>query len=1305
MRRAPIWLGCFAGGLLVAGVALLGLVWTVGDTAAGRTLIEHWTDRLTGGRVRLSGLQGSWPAHLRLSQLRLSDEQGVWLVADGLRADWEPLALLSGRVQVASLQAAHVEFSRLPVASSPGGGTKARIPDIEVRSASIARFEVGAALAGVAALLEARGAVHLRSLDDMSIDVAARRLGAPGRYDLHLRFDAARLDGHLDLQEPAGGPLENIVGLPGLGALDATATLAGPRSALEFALRLDAGELHGHAQGRLDLVGRAADLAYALAAPALRPRPDLAWQALSLQGRWHGPFSEPVADGDLAIVSLQIPGGASIDRVAAQLTASAGLLAIHATLAGAHVPGPKPLLLAADPIDVDAQWRLNQPALPLHVRANSRLFSFDAQADTRGKQHLDAKLRIADLAPFAALAGAPLRGTASVTARAAFAGDATSFEFAAESKLAPDAPGAAAPGSAETLAALGSHPTFSTAGTWRGGALAIDRLVLAGRAGRLSASGKATRTSSGAFDDIDGRWSVDLAELAALSPALAGTLRASGRLGGREGSLAADADIDTQVSIRGSTPGRVSAKIESRGLPGAPSGTIRVSGALDGAPVVLDAEVAREERGRIRADIRRGDWKSVHLHGDLSSAAAAARAQLELHVADLGDFDRLLGVTLQGSLDLTGAGSWSALALQLRAHVTQLSGADAVLASSANLDLDRRELDVGALQATYREFTLALSSPARLSFANGLGIDALAFDLRRVAAPAPPSVPTRVQLVGRLLPDLDAHLVVRADDPALLDVFAPGLLGAGTLTARADLTGSLSHPSGHVQIEALGLRFADESAAVLPTVNVRASADLADDMAVIGGELTAGKNSKIAISGNAPLALGGALALKVAGSLDVGLVSPLLEAHGLQVAGELAVDARVSGTPAAPDIDGTIQLSRGNVRDYARGFSLTQITAALSGAQGRLRIDECTAHAGAGVLTMSGSLGLLEPNMPLSVQIHARNAEPVASSLVTANLDADIGVDGMARERLVVAGTIHVNRAEIGIPSSLPPNVAVLDVRRRGETAAPAVQRTLVIGLDVAVQAPNEVIVQGRGLDAEFGGNLAIKGTTAAPVVSGALELQRGSFSIAGKSLTFSPSSRVTFDGTDLGGKLDPTLDFTAETDLADNSTATLRITGLADAPRFDFTSSPEMPQNEVIAELLFGKSAAQLSGLEAAQITYSLAILSGVGGGVSGLNALAKLQKTLGLDRLNVGANTTTTATGTTTSGYNVAAGRYVAKRVYVEAKQSTTGSTQVQVAVDLTKHLKLQTRLGDGSAITQGTTPENDPGSSVGLSYQIEY
>ena len=171
------------------------------------------------------------------------------------------------------------------------------------------------------------------------------------------------------------------------------------------------------------------------------------------------------------------------------------------------------------------------------------------------------------------------------------------------------------------------------------------------------------------------------------------------------------------------------------------------------------------------------------------------------------------------------------------------------------------------------------------------------------------------------------------------------------------------------------------------------------------------------------------------------------------------------------------------------------------------------------------------------------------------------------------------------------------------------------------------------------------------------------------------------------------------------NTTVKLHIYGYADAPKFEF-SSPSTPGSRQTRSwrcCCSGKPAAQLSALQVAQVGAALATLSGVGG--SGGNPLTRIQKCLGLDRLSVGANTVTTATGgTENQGAAIQAGRYISKRVYVEGRQNTTGTSQVQVDVNLTKHLKLQTRLGNGAAI-QGTTPDNDPGSSIGLSYQIEY
>jgi translocation and assembly module TamB len=342
----------------------------------------------------------------------------------------------------------------------------------------------------------------------------------------------------------------------------------------------------------------------------------------------------------------------------------------------------------------------------------------------------------------------------------------------------------------------------------------------------------------------------------------------------------------------------------------------------------------------------------------------------------------------------------------------------------------------------------------------------------------------------------------------------------------------------------------------------------------------------------------------------------------------------------------------------------------------------------------------LQPKLPIDLRLSARNAQPLTSDILTAELDADVNLRGTLTERIDLTGTINVKRSNIGIPGSLPPEVAVLNVQRPGQVPQQPARRQLEVGLGLDVHAPRQIFVQGRGLNAELGGDVRLRGTLDSPRVSGGFDLIRGSFALASSQLTFT-SGRVSFNGAGLRGKIDPTLDFTAQSTVG-GDTATLKITGFADAPQFELSSSPPLPQDEILARLLFGQSASQLSALQVAQIGAALATLSGVGG--SGLNPLAKVQRKLGLDRLSVGGGSNTPG-NTQNSGTSVEAGRYVSSRVFVGAKQSTTGFSQLEVDVEMSKHLKLQTRLGNGTATTQGTTPENDPGSSVGVAYQFEY
>jgi translocation and assembly module TamB len=1300
------------GGLALLLMLVIGTVLIVGNTSAGRVQIEKLVARLTGGNVQLSGLAGSFPSHLILEELQLRDAAGVWLTAKKIELDWTPWSYLEGRLQIDRLQVASIDMERLPQSSSTTRSHgEASIPRIDVAQASLIVVHLGAKLAGAPASLAANGSAHLRSVSDMLFDASARRIDGDGQYELHLHFDAQRMDGALKLHEPANGPVENILSLPGLGALEATLNLAGLRSAERLDLSLQAGELKGHAEGSLNLNELSADLAFAFESAAVSPRPDLGWERGVLRGRWLGSLRSLNADGHLEVTRLRVPGQLQAAALTADVAAVQGKAELHALLSGLRIPGSQPKLLEADPVKIDASVRLDDPARRVELTASHRLFGLKGQAVTAGEQSAALELRLANLVPFAAYAAQDLRGSAVINAQLA--------GYPAVTRIKLDASATLTPGTQVWAPAVGDRARLEFSGAFKDDVLSIDDAKLSGRAILLSARGSVGGRG------IDGQWELSLPDLSVVSAVLAGNLKGLGSVRGPLTALAADAKLNSTLSVRGSPSGDLAADVKVRGLPSAPNGTLTAKGSLDGAPLNLDVSMERSAERVLHAVIHRATWKSAHAEGDLNLTTDKQQlhGQLMVSIAQLEDLQRLLGVEIAGSLtgnlvlqpegqrtrarlqvdakDLTssglagsvhlaGEGFTDSFAFKAGVDLPKLNGVAVTLGASGNFNLDAQEISVASALGSYAGQEIRLAEPARIHFGNGIAVDLLKLGAQKA----------ELDVEGQISPSLALRASLRQVQPALVNVFLPNLLAAGVIEAHADLHGSVKAPTGEIAVNALGVQSADDAALGLPPANIHITAGLRGHTADIDARLDAGSASQLTALGQAPLAADGDVHMKINGKVDVGLMNAFLEARGQRASGQLDIDATVTGDVAAPQITGALDLKNGKINDYGRGVSLTDIAAQIVGNEGRLQIKSFTASAAPGKVSMSGSVGILQKGIPVDLQISARNAQPLVSKLITSNLNADLTIKGTARERLDVAGSMRLNRTLIGIPNGLPLNVAVLDVRRRGTKKPVVPEKPLVIGLNVTVHAPDEILVQGRGLDARMRGDLQIGGTADSPLVTGGFDLERGTFSLATGRLNFT-EGRVSFNGAGLQNKIDPTLDFTASAVIGD-TTATMHITGLADAPVFDFSSSPSKPQDEIMALLLFGAPTQQLTPLQLAQVGAALASMSGVGGSNS-LNPLVKIQKSLGLDRLSIGAGTTNPQTGQD-SGASIEAGRYVSKRVYIEAKQSTAGTSQVEADVDLTKHLRLQTRLGNGTAV-QGTTPDNDPGTSIGLIYRFEY
>jgi translocation and assembly module TamB len=1323
------------GILAVLPILLAAVVLIAANTQPGRDLIQRLVPQVTGGMVKLEGLGGSIPAAFRAARIEVGDADGVWLVIEHLTLDWTPSRLLTGEALIDRLSAGRIGLERLPTESSETSeNSGVNLPlRVRLKSLEVAKLELAAAVAGAAESFSIKGHARLSSFTQGDVVLDVRELEGTGSYQLDGKFDPIALEGNLTAEEPANGPLARLAGLEDLGAIVMDGALKGPHSAVATDLSLFAGPLSAQVQGKLDLQDYAADLKVTASAPAMSPRPDLSWQEVSLDATLSGYFERPTAVGSLHIAALQA-GGAEIRDIAAAVQGDVGQLQLKASLDGLRIPGERPELLAAAPLTIKAEARLDKPERPVTFELEHPLIGIQGDARTAGAIQAAISVSLPDVAPLAAAAGVDLQGHSYLELQVGERAGATTLE--AQGGIAITGGVSPVPG------LLGDSAKILASAALDGQELTLSRLQLDGKSIQFSADG-------GLVSQVaDLSWQLSLSDLAQLAPTLSGGLHAKGRVNGPVDDLSATADLNGELATKGFPSAPLSAHVEAKGIPSAPAGEMKAQGTIAGSPLDLSIVAQRSADGTSRLDIERADWKSAHGEGKMTlppgsifpvgsldlgmtrlqdlepllqqSPTGALTAKLETTTEDgesraqitvearaaglpgIGavkklslaatvvdpvtslDLDAKLIVDgfsaqgISGSGRLEAKGPQDALALQIAADARDPAGTPLRLTGKAVLDASGKKVALDKLQASWKGETLRLLSPAKIAFGEEIGMEDIQVGIRDAV----------LKVSGGISPALDLTAQVRNLSPALASAFFPDLKAEGNLRADAKVSGTLAKPTGTVRVQASGLRIRSGPAGSLPAADLKATATLAGESARIDGRLTLGPKANLTLAGQAPLSATGRVDLRAKGSADLSLTDPIITAGGRLVRGQVQLNAGVSGTLSSPRLSGTIGLVQGEVQDYALGAHLEDIEASFQLEGDQVRIARLTAHAGPGTVSGSGTVGILQRDIPVDLRLEAQNARPLSSDLLTADLDASLTAQGNLAKRLLVSGNIQGNRVEIRIPETLPTSVATLDVRRPGEKPSARTAPGPVIGLDLSIDAPRRIFVRGRGLDAEVGGKVRVQGTLVDPRPIGSFELLRGQFSLTGKTLDFS-KGKVSFNG---GSLTNPSLDFEVSRSDAD-VTAKLGIGGTVRKPKISLSSTPDLPDQEILAELLFGKSASSLSAVELAQIASALGELTGV---VPSVNLLSGIRKGLGLDELTVGTDASGKAT--------LEAGEYIAPNVYVGVEQgASAGSTRAKVQVDLTKGLKLEGTVGASSGSATGSSDEG--GSSIGVTYEFEY
>ncbi|MCB1383851.1 MAG: translocation/assembly module TamB domain-containing protein [Notoacmeibacter sp.] len=524
---------------------------------------------------------------------------------------------------------------------------------------------------------------------------------------------------------------------------------------------------------------------------------------------------------------------------------------------------------------------------------------------------------------------------------------------------------------------------------------------------------------------------------------------------------------------------------------------------------------------------------------------------------------------------------------------------------------------------------------------------------------------------------LDLDVVLQSFPLAVMNGAQPGGGYAGRISGTAKVTGSAGNPAIAFALDGKGVSATALDESGLPPLDIAASGDFAGKAVQLAALNVSGAGGlALEARGTVPLS-GAGLIIDFTGQLPLSLADRLLADRAAQARGVLSVSGRATGALDNPQLSAMVSATGAEFIDPQSNLRLQRaaLFASVNGDQVTIRSFTGALSTG-GTVSASGSLSLAA-GIPANLAISLDNARYSDGELVAATLSGKLALEGVLARDPVLSGRIRIERAELTVPESLSSAEDIAAVKHRstpgdvlktlsralprGETGRNGSAGPL-LRLNVDVNAPARIFLRGRGLDAELGGTVSLTGPVSDISPSGGFRIIRGRLSILGQRITLD-SGQVT-----LIGDLDPYVDFTATTPGTDID-VTIKVTGRVSDLDITFSSQPELPQDEVLSRLIFGRGITGLSPIQLAKLAAAAAELAG-----GGPSVLDQVREATGLDDLDI----VTDQKGSTAAK----AGRYVTDNVYLGVQAGSQGNSKVTIDLDVTKNLKARGSLGSEDA-----------------------
>ena len=871
------------------------------------------------------------------------------------------------------------------------------------------------------------------------------------------------------------------------------------------------------------------------------------------------------------------------------------------------------------------------------------------------------------------------------------------------------------------------------------GAFTVQNFDLASEFAK--ASGGVALSAEG---EIAGDVAAEVSKLAGADEAVSGGLKLSASVSGKASAHAFEARLTgNQLKLQGRDLSDLVLDAKGVADPASPQADVTLTGSLEGRPVngsvvvsqvdgvvrinplrlqvadnlisgTLVLDEAYRPKGQVNLDLKDiGSLSALALQSINGSGGGTIRfdvqdgvsvADIQLGIPELsgdgfdvrdarltGGIEDMLGTPRPtGTLDVAKVSASGTDISNLAASFSQVDGWTVIegKAQAAGMPVALKarvrpgdgatELEIETARTTWKGLGISLSEPARVVVRDGT-----AQIERLVLSPGS----GQVSITGSAGQKLAVEIAISGLPLTSVNAVAPGAGLSGSLSGTVSIGGSSSAPVVQYDLNASDVRAAAASSVADVPLSIGATGGF--EAGRLGFDAR-GDGSGLAFSASGGLDTTGAQAIsaRINGSVPFSLLSGAIAKQGLALTGAAQADISIDGTIGAPQISGTITTSDSRLVDGRSGIAIDKLSAEIGLAPNQAIIRSLSGELSAGgQISGSGTVGLdAGANYPADLKLKVTRGRYADGQMVATGFDADLTLAGPLTGLPKLGGTVLLDETTITVPDTLPSSISRLDVTHKNASADIQSQAERLsggdsggssggIGLDVRVQA-SRIFVRGRGMDVELGGSLRLTGSTGSPVAAGGFDLVRGRLSVLGKRLDFTRGS-LSF-----AGSVVPYLNLAASSQ-SGSTTVTVLITGPADEPKFSFTSSPELPEDEVLAQLVFGRSMSSLSPLQIAQLAEAAGQLTGA---VKGGGLVEQLRRATGVDDIDV---RTDEETGDTSLGV----GKYLNDRTYLGIESgSSAGSGKARIDLDIGKGIKLRGEASSGGETKGGIFYERE-------------